>query len=77
MRRGGGYGGPATSWRGAFRGLGQTIDDAAGEAYDTVARVLGLGYPGGPVVDRLARGARRTARALRRTDRVRRVERRR
>ena len=41
--------------QGAFRGLGQTIDDAAGEAYDKVARVLGLGYPGGPVVDRLAR----------------------
>ena len=40
---------------GTFRGLGQTIDDAAGEAYDKVARVLGLGYPGGPVVDRLAR----------------------
>ena len=41
--------------QGAFRGLGQTIDDAAGEAFDKVARVLGLGYPGGPVVDRLAR----------------------
>jgi N6-L-threonylcarbamoyladenine synthase len=41
--------------QGAFRGLGRTIDDAAGEAYDKVARVLGLGYPGGPVVDRLAR----------------------
>jgi N6-L-threonylcarbamoyladenine synthase len=41
--------------QGEFRGLGQTIDDAAGEAYDKVARVLGLGYPGGPVVDRLAR----------------------
>jgi N6-L-threonylcarbamoyladenine synthase len=41
--------------QGGFRGLGQTIDDAAGEAYDKVARVLGLGYPGGPVVDRLAR----------------------
>jgi N6-L-threonylcarbamoyladenine synthase len=41
--------------QGAFRGLGQTIDDAAGEAYDKVARVLGLGYPGGPVIDRLAR----------------------
>jgi N6-L-threonylcarbamoyladenine synthase len=40
---------------GTFRGLGQTIDDAAGEAYDKVARVLGLGYPGGPVIDRLAR----------------------
>jgi len=39
----------------AFRMLGQTIDDAAGEAYDKVARVLGLGYPGGPVIDRLAR----------------------
>ncbi|GAA1351025.1 tRNA (adenosine(37)-N6)-threonylcarbamoyltransferase complex transferase subunit TsaD [Falsarthrobacter nasiphocae] len=34
--------------------LGSTIDDAAGEAYDKVARMLGLGYPGGPVVDRLA-----------------------
>jgi N6-L-threonylcarbamoyladenine synthase len=41
--------------QGEFRGLGQTIDDAAGEAYDKVARVLGLGYPGGPVIDRLAR----------------------
>jgi len=41
--------------QGQFRGLGQTIDDAAGEAYDKVARVLGLGYPGGPVIDRLAR----------------------
>ena len=41
--------------QGSFRGLGQTIDDAAGEAYDKVARVLGLGYPGGPVIDRLAR----------------------
>jgi N6-L-threonylcarbamoyladenine synthase len=40
---------------GSFRVLGQTIDDAAGEAYDKVARVLGLGYPGGPVIDRLAR----------------------
>ncbi|MBM6620303.1 tRNA (adenosine(37)-N6)-threonylcarbamoyltransferase complex transferase subunit TsaD [Micrococcaceae bacterium RIT802] len=35
--------------------LGATIDDAAGEAYDKVARLLGLGYPGGPVIDRLAR----------------------
>lgn len=34
--------------------LGQTRDDAAGEAYDKVAKLLGLGYPGGPVVDRLA-----------------------
>jgi len=35
--------------------LGQTLDDAAGEAYDKVAKLLGLGYPGGPVIDRLAR----------------------
>jgi len=34
--------------------VGTTIDDAAGEAYDKVARLLGLGYPGGPVVDRMA-----------------------
>jgi len=36
------------------RQVGSTIDDAAGEAYDKVARLLGLGYPGGPVIDRLA-----------------------
>src|SRR3954469_25420361 len=36
--------------------IGRTRDDAAGEAYDKVAKLLGLGYPGGPVVDRLARG---------------------
>lgn len=36
--------------------LGSTLDDAAGEAYDKVSRLLGLGYPGGPVIDRLARG---------------------
>lgn len=35
--------------------LGGTRDDAAGEAFDKVAKVLGLGYPGGPVIDRLAR----------------------
>lgn len=34
--------------------VGSTIDDAAGEAYDKVARILGLPYPGGPVIDRLA-----------------------
>jgi N6-L-threonylcarbamoyladenine synthase len=39
---------------GEYRVLGGTIDDAAGEAYDKVARHLGLGYPGGPVVDKLA-----------------------
>jgi N6-L-threonylcarbamoyladenine synthase len=36
--------------------LGQTLDDAAGEAFDKVARVLGLGFPGGPAIDRAARG---------------------
>jgi N6-L-threonylcarbamoyladenine synthase len=35
--------------------LGQTLDDAAGEAFDKVARLLGLGFPGGPALDRLAR----------------------
>lgn len=35
--------------------LGSTLDDAPGEAYDKVARLLGLGYPGGPVIDRVAR----------------------
>src|SRR6187551_218552 len=39
---------------GCYELLGQTRDDAAGEAFDKVARVLGLGYPGGPVIDRLA-----------------------
>jgi N6-L-threonylcarbamoyladenine synthase len=37
-----------------YRLLGQTIDDAAGEAFDKVARYLGLGYPGGPAIDRIA-----------------------
>ncbi|WKD56922.1 tRNA N6-adenosine threonylcarbamoyltransferase [Corynebacterium capitovis DSM 44611] len=37
-----------------MRELGSTLDDAAGEAYDKVARLLRLGYPGGPVIDRLA-----------------------
>src|SRR5207253_5625093 len=36
--------------------LGQTLDDAAGEAFDKGARLLGLGYPGGPELDRLAAG---------------------
>jgi N6-L-threonylcarbamoyladenine synthase len=39
---------------GRYRLLGQTLDDAAGEAFDKVARFLGLGYPGGPAVDRVA-----------------------
>ncbi|MCP3424884.1 tRNA (adenosine(37)-N6)-threonylcarbamoyltransferase complex transferase subunit TsaD [Rothia sp. AR01] len=39
---------------GSVRLLGATLDDAAGEAYDKVARLLGLGYPGGPAIDRAA-----------------------
>jgi N6-L-threonylcarbamoyladenine synthase len=39
---------------GRYRMMGQTVDDAAGEAFDKVARFLGLGYPGGPAIDRLA-----------------------
>jgi N6-L-threonylcarbamoyladenine synthase len=38
-----------------FELLGDTVDDAAGEAYDKVAKILGLGYPGGPVIDTLAK----------------------
>jgi len=38
-----------------FKLLGDTVDDAAGEAYDKVAKILGLGYPGGPVIDSLAK----------------------
>jgi N6-L-threonylcarbamoyladenine synthase len=41
---------------GRYRSLGRTRDDAAGEAYDKVAKLLGLGYPGGPAIDRAARG---------------------
>ena len=40
---------------GKFEVLGQTRDDAAGEAYDKVARAIGLGYPGGPKIDKLAK----------------------
>jgi len=39
---------------GQYRLIGQTVDDAAGEAFDKVARYLDLGYPGGPIVDQLA-----------------------
>jgi N6-L-threonylcarbamoyladenine synthase len=46
---------------GAYRRVGRTRDDAAGEAYDKVAKLLGLGYPGGPVVDRRARDGHDTA----------------
>ena len=44
--------------------LGETIDDAVGEAYDKVARWLGLGYPGGPVVDKMSREGTANALAL-------------
>src|SRR4051812_5078825 len=40
---------------GEYRLLGQTLDDAAGEAFDKVANLLGLGYPGGAAIERLAR----------------------
>ncbi len=39
---------------GRYSRLGETVDDAAGEAFDKVARLLGLGFPGGPAIDRLA-----------------------
>jgi N6-L-threonylcarbamoyladenine synthase len=45
----------------AMEPLGATLDDAAGEAFDKVARLLGLGFPGGPAVDRLAREGDRDA----------------
>src|SRR5215471_14224230 len=38
-----------------YRNIGRTRDDAAGEAYDKVAKLLGLGYPGGPIIDALAK----------------------
>ncbi len=47
--------------------LGQTRDDAAGEAFDKVAQLLGLGYPGGPEIDRLAAGGDPTFQAFPRT----------
>ena len=49
---------------GVYRLVGRTRDDAAGEAYDKVARLLGLGYPGGPVVDRRAKDGNDQAVAL-------------
>lgn len=39
---------------GSFEVIGETLDDAAGEAYDKVARTMGLPYPGGPHIDKLA-----------------------
>ncbi len=59
---------PAVSFR--YRRLGQTRDDAAGEAFDKVARLLALGYPGGPVIDQLI-GAATVAGALPDADAVR------
>ena len=41
---------------GRYRRLGETADDAAGEAFDKVARLMGLGFPGGPAIERLADG---------------------
>ena len=41
--------------RGRYEILGQTIDDAAGEAFDKIARYIGLGFPGGPEIDKLAK----------------------
>ncbi len=41
---------------GEYKIIGQTLDDAAGEAFDKAAKLLGLGYPGGPVIDRWAKG---------------------
>ena len=49
---------------GSYQRLSRTRDDAAGEAYDKVAKLLGLGYPGGPIVDRLARTGNDRAIAL-------------
>jgi len=49
---------------GTLRELGATLDDAAGEAFDKIARYLGLGFPGGPAIDRVAREGRRDAHAF-------------
>ena len=50
---------------GDYQLLGRTRDDAAGEAYDKVAKLLALGYPGGPIIDRLAQAGRDDAVACR------------
>jgi tRNA N6-adenosine threonylcarbamoyltransferase len=47
--------------QGHYELLGRTRDDAAGEAYDKVAKLLGLGYPGGPIIDRLSHDGREDA----------------
>ncbi len=46
------------SSHGVYEVIGTTLDDAVGEAYDKIAKKLGLGYPGGPVIDRLASAGR-------------------
>lgn len=46
---------------GEYQSLGQTLDDAAGEAFDKVARLLGLGYPGGPAIEQAAKDGDPTA----------------
>jgi N6-L-threonylcarbamoyladenine synthase len=51
----------------SFKILGRTRDDAAGEAFDKVARAIGLGYPGGPLIDRMAKKGNREAVDLPRT----------
>ncbi len=45
-----------SSWH--IKKIGHTVDDAAGEAFDKIARYLGLGYPGGPIIDRLSKKGR-------------------
>ena len=54
----------SSSGPGSYELLSRTRDDAAGEAYDKVAKLLGLGYPGGPVIDRLAKTGNDRAIAL-------------
>ena len=49
-----------TDW-GEYETLGHTIDDAAGEAFDKLARVMGLGFPGGPAIDKASDGGDRSA----------------
>jgi len=52
---------PGEAGPGDYRWLGATLDDAAGEAYDKVAKRLGLGFPGGPIIDKLAASGRADA----------------
>lgn len=50
--------------RGDFKIIGETLDDAAGEAFDKVARLLGLSFPGGPQIERLAQSAQNIAESI-------------